>query len=185
MRGVIFTEFTCFLEDRIGLDALTRAIEATDLKSGGAYTSVGSYPYAELEALVVTLVNQSEDIAAPQILWDFGYWLAGRFSTAYKHFFDPHDNAIDLLKSVDGHIHVEVRKLDPDAVPPRVILTSTGPKQYMMQYESHRPLAQLALGLTQGAIDAYGQQWTVSDVAASDGGKQMTLTLTPKEDARG
>jgi len=177
MRGIIFTEFARFVEDRLGLVALDAALTAADLPSGGAYTSVGSYPYSELEALLAILVRQHEALRTNDALRDYGLWLADRFQTLYQDFFTPHDNAIDFLASIDGHIHTEVRKLDPEAVPPQVIVTPVDGGRYRLSYRSHRPLAWVAIGLTQGALNAYGGHWDIVDMAMTDAGKSMSMYL--------
>lgn len=182
MRGIIFTEFTTFVEEQMGLDALDIAIEVTDLPSGGAYTSVGSYPYAELEALLGTLVAQNPSLEVDSALRSFGKWLAGRFRETYSAFFAPHDNALDFLASIDGHIHTEVRKLDPDAVPPKVVIEKVNTNQYRLDYASHRPLAWVAVGLTEGSLKAYGGDWQIGEITQADEGKIMTLMLDRMDD---
>ena len=161
----------------MGLESLDHAIKAADLPSGGAFTAVESYPYSELEALLAALLQQNTSWQADTILQEFGLWLAKRFKTAYAGYFDGHDNAIDFLDSVDNHIHVEVRKLNPDAVPPKVRMERVEPDVYRLTYQSHRPLAQLAMGLTQGCLMAYGDRWEIDTVHTQDEGHSMVLLL--------
>lgn len=177
MRGVIFTEFSAFVEEVLGLDALEQALNRADLLSGGAYTAVGSYPYSELERILGALLEQQPTLTLDGALYDFGYWLAGRFRTTYAPFFEPHSDPIAFLKSVDGHIHQEVRKLNPDAVPPKVVVERMASDRYRLSYQSHRPLARLARGLTEGSIAAFGGGWSVEDESIGKDGREMSVTL--------
>ena len=47
MKGLVFISFIEFLELRLGVPALEQLLASTELASGGAYTSVGSYEDAE------------------------------------------------------------------------------------------------------------------------------------------
>lgn len=179
MRGIMFTEFTAFAEEKFGLVACQKVLDQAALSTDGSYTNVGNYPYSDLEAIVVTLVDMVDDLDAEQLLFDFGYWLAGRFRTSYASFFEEHDNALSFLASIDDHIHVEVRKLYPDSVPPRVFLTKESDDRYVLRYESHRPLAAVALGLTQGSLDAFGGVWRIVEKQVASAGNEMTLALVP------
>lgn len=178
MRGIIFTEFTTFAEEAFGMVAVQDALDRCDLASGGGYTAVGNYPYAELEAILTALLAAHPDVDAEKALYDFGFWLAGRFKTLYASFFAPHDNAMSFLDSIDGHIHTEVRKLHPDAVPPQVLLARETDGRYHLTYQSHRPLAAVAIGLTAGSLAAFGGDWTITASETTEGGRAMTLIMT-------
>jgi len=177
MRGIIYTEFLEFAEQLFGIVAVEKAITTADLPSGGAYSSVGNYPYAELETLLGVIAEQQSIEDIPGALQAFGNWLAGRFKVQYASFFEGHDDAISFLSSIDNHIHVEVRKLYPDAVPPRVEILPSGPDKVQLSYQSHRPLAHVAIGLTQGSLQAFGGVWEIADQTMDCNQQQMTLIL--------
>ena len=117
MKGMVFTELLSFVEQIHGADAVDDLIDACDLPSGGAYTAVGTYDHAEMQALVAALSRQSK---TPQneLLEVFGEHLIGRFRISFPDFFKAAPTLFEFLESIDRRIHVEVRKLYPDAESP-------------------------------------------------------------------
>ncbi len=180
MRGILFTEFAEFVEKNLGLPALQRALDEAELPSDGVYTAVGNYPYKEMEAILSRILANGPNLSAEKLLYDFGKWLAITFQEKYADFFDGHD-AISFLATIDNHIHQEVRKLYPDAVPPSVILSKVSETEYILAYESHRPLATVAKGLAVGSVEAYGGKWDIQVDEAGDDSKSMMMRLTPKK----
>src|SRR6266540_2882152 len=114
MKGMIFTEFLEMVEDHFSPEVADRIIEACHLPSGGAYTAVGTYDHHEMVQLVTELSRES-GIAVPALLHLFGKHLFGRFVANYPQFFEGIDSAFDFLEKIHSYIHVEVRKLYPDA----------------------------------------------------------------------
>ena len=51
MKGMVFTEFLDFVGETFGGDMVDDIIEVSELPSGGAYTSVGTYSHGEMAAL--------------------------------------------------------------------------------------------------------------------------------------
>ena len=180
MRGLLFTEFLSFAEGVFEIDVLEDAIEAADLPSGGAYASTGHYPYQELVDIIAHLPMDSVG-GVEAGMQAFGQWLAGRFKSSYRHFFERHTDAISFLDSIDDHIHVEVRKLYPQAVPPRVKINQVDSETVLVSYESHRPFATVALGLTIGSLEAYGGHWAVYSTAMANDQKACQITLKKKQ----
>jgi len=55
MKGIVFNEFIEMVEDKFGEDMVDDIIDESDLPSGGAYTTVGTYDHGELVTMVVKL----------------------------------------------------------------------------------------------------------------------------------
>lgn len=156
MKGIVFTEFMEMVEERFGLQTLDRIILQTQLDNEGAYTSVGTYDHQELVQLVGAL-SEATGVPVPELIKAFGQHLFGRFSLAYPKLFEGVDSAFAFLRSIELYIHVEVRKLYPDAELPSFTYESQGPDQLVMLYQSRRPFADLAEGLILGCIAHYGE----------------------------
>lgn len=156
MKGVVFTEFLELVEDQFGLEMVDGIISDAKLENDGAYTAVGTYHHAELVRLVVALEKHSQ-IAIPDLLKTFGKHLFQRFSETYPILFDGIDNAFDFLAGVHGHIHVEVRKLYPEAELPDISAEKTDQNTLKLHYKSSRPFADFAEGLVRGCIEYYGE----------------------------
>jgi hypothetical protein len=146
MKGVVFTELLGMVEERYGFDLADELIETSDLRSRGAYTAVGTYDHRELQMLVVNLARLTGK-PAPELLHDFGGHLLSRFATQFPHFFAATSNLFDFVDGVDRHIHVEVRKLYPDAELPSFRTLHRDQVRMELEYRSCRPFAALAEGL--------------------------------------
>lgn len=156
MKGVVFTEFIEMVEGRFGLAMVDRIIEAAQLPSSGVYTAVGTYDYMEMVHLVNAL---SAATGAPQtdLVKAFGRHLFERFSVAYPSVFAGVTSTFEFLLSIERHIHVEVRKLYPDAELPSFSYEEVSAERLVMVYHSRRPFADLAEGLIQGCIAHYAE----------------------------
>lgn len=155
MKGIVFTEFLEMVEERFSLETADQIIEESDLPSGGAYTSVGTYDHREMVRLVSAL-SRHTGIAVPDLLKAFGEHLFGRFHEGYPHFFEGVTSALDFLKTIENVIHVEVLKLYPDAELPRFDCVSEEPGRLVLIYRSARHLEDLAEGLMVGCGRHFG-----------------------------
>lgn len=156
MKGIVFTEFMEMVEDRFGLHTLDRIILQAQLDNDGAYTSVGTYDHQELVQLVVAL-SEATGVPVADLIKVFGQHLFGRFVLSYPRLFEGVDSAFAFLRSIEHYIHVEVRKLYPDAELPSFTYESQEADQLVMLYQSRRPFADLAEGLILGCIEHYGE----------------------------
>lgn len=154
MKGVVFTEFMELVESRMGLDMLDRIITEAELPNDGAYTSVGTYDHAELVRLVMALSNAT-GMPIPALIHLFGQHLFQRFSESYPVLFQDAHGVFDFLSHIDDVIHVEVRKLYPDAELPSLPCTRLSPNELELLYSSPRGFADLAAGLIDGCIAHY------------------------------
>ena len=83
-------------------------------------------------------------------------------TVVFPSFFNDCKHPLDFLAGVDGYVHVEVRKLYPDAELPRFHCTRTGPDTLIMDYYSGRHLEDLAEGLIVGTLRYYGSSGNVT-----------------------
>jgi hypothetical protein len=167
MKGIVFTEFLDFVAAQFSEDLVDDIIADCSLQSGGAYTSVGTYDHREMQALVAALAQHTQH-SAPQLLSAFGRHLCGQFSKSHPDFFARTAGLFDFLESVQQHIHVEVRKLYPDAELPSFETHARAQELLELNYRSCRPLAALAEGLILGASDHYREPVTVAQKSQTD-----------------
>jgi len=137
VKGVIFTEFSDMVEEKFSADMLDKIIDASDLPSGGSYTSVGTYDHSEIVALV-TALSQETEISAVDLIHTFCGHLFERFTQMYPVFFENQTSAFDFLDKVDSYIHVEVKKLYPDAELPRISCEKTSDQSMNLMYHTSR-----------------------------------------------
>ena len=161
MKGMVFTEFFDMVETRFGANMIDDIIDDCTLETGGAYTSVGTYNHNELLALVGALGKKTKT-PVKDLVQIYGHHLFLRFHAMMPHFFYGKTNVFEFLKSVHGYIHVEVKKLYPDAQLPEFQTEMIDDKTLMMIYRSRCPFADFASGLINGCIDFYKENITVT-----------------------
>lgn len=173
MKGIVFTEFANMVEEGFGMDMMDDLIDETDPESGGSYTTVGTYNHQELVAMVVALSNKT-GTEVPRLINAFGHHLAKVFAEKFPDFFAEVDNTVDFLKKIDNHIHVEVRKLYPDAELPKFSFDDSDPDIFKLVYESERAFADLAQGLIEGTSQHYGEKFDLERTDSESGQQNIT-----------
>ena len=161
MKGIVFSEFNEMVEESFSPEILDRIIMRANLPSGGAYTAVGTYDHVEILSLVGCL-SEETGVPAGDLVRAFGRHLAARFSTLYPGFFEGVADTFEFLETIESHVHVEVRKLYPDAELPAFRTERTTERSMDMLYESRRPFADLAEGLIVGCGTHFGDEITIS-----------------------
>ena len=169
MKGIVFTQLIEMVEKDLGLDIADRMITQAHTANNGAYTSVGTYDHRELIQLVISLAQET-GIPVPELVRVFGKHLFKSFVRLYPQFFLRVNSAVDFLPSIETYIHVEVRKLYPDAELPS-FHSERRPEGLMLTYQSKRPFADLAEGLILAAIDHFGDKISLQriDLGTCDG----------------
>lgn len=168
MKGIVFSEFMDMVEEKFGLELLDDLVESSELPSGGSYTAVGTYPSSEMVQLVLRLSELSE-IPVPKLLNAFGHHLFKTFHRNYPGFFAEVKHPFDLLEQIDNHIHVEVKKLYPDAELPR-FETERHSDSMTMIYRSERKMSDLAIGLIEAAANHFNEPLKIErELLAEDG----------------
>lgn len=162
MKGIVFTEFAEMVEATFGEDMFDDILDAVQPASEGAYTSVGTYDHQELVDMVVELSKQT-DTPVPTLVHAFGLHLGKVFSEKFTTFFIEAGNTISFLEAIDNHIHVEVRKLYPDAELPVFSFehVSSPTEHFALHYQSTRGFADLALGLIESTASFFGERFNI------------------------
>jgi Haem-NO-binding len=175
MKGIVFTELLDMVGQMKSEDFVDELIETCDLASGGSYTAVGTYPHQEAVTIVMRL---SEMTGSPpgDLLRIFGNHLFGRFAVLYPVFFESVDNAIDFLAQIEDVIHVEVRKLYPDAELPSFDAYRPEDGKLDLTYRSDRHMGDLAEGLISGCVAHFGIPHSVERSDAADGSILFRVT---------
>ncbi|WP_199104314.1 heme NO-binding domain-containing protein [Aquitalea sp. ASV11] len=176
MKGVVFTEFMEMVEARFSADMVDDIIDDAQIKSGGAYTAVGSYPFAEMVALV-TALSQRSGLEPQVLIYTFGHYLFGRFAQLYPYSIQGCNNAFMVLSNIEKHIHQEVHKLYPDAQLPHIEVLSSDERCLTLLYRSPRCLASLATGLIQGALDHFSEQGRITAEPLNADGSEVRFVV--------
>lgn len=177
MKGVVFTEFMDMVEAGFSIETCEHLIEGSELPSKGIYTSVGTYDHKEM-AILVTNLSALVGIPAPELLKKFGQHLFKRFVTTFPAFFKGIASTFEFLPRVDSYVHLEVKKLYPDAELPTFSCAFPHTGQLNMTYRSIRNLSDLAEGLILGCIDHFGEQLVVARESLQENPPAVLFTIS-------
>lgn len=156
MKGLVFTEFLKMVEETFSLDVVDKIIDAANLPNRGAYTSIGTYDYHELLSMV-THLSQLTGISVPELEMAYGKYLFKSLLSHHKDIVVNAGSCFKFLTFVNDHIHIEVKKLYPDAELPSFSYQMITPNKLILEYHSARPFADLAQGLILGCADYFGE----------------------------
>jgi hypothetical protein len=158
MKGMIFTEFLEMVEDQFGLKIKDQLLQQAP--HGGVYTATGNYDHREIVGMVIQLA-ESSGIPVADLLRAFGGHVFKMFVSHYGAFFAEAKTALQFLSSIESYIHVEVRKLYPDAELPTFIYLPAPEGSLVMEYESPRPLGAFAEGLVRATLAHYPENMSI------------------------
>ncbi len=154
MKGIIFNLLEEVVIHRHGDAAWDGLLDQAGVD--GAYTSLGSYPDAELEALLgaaATVLHVQPD----ECLRWFGREAMPLLAERYPAFFTAHNTTLPFVLSVNSIIHPEVRKIHPGAQCPTFRFEHGTDGALYMGYRSPRRMCSLAQGFIEGAADHFGE----------------------------
>jgi len=183
MKGMVFTEFLEMVEDKFSPEMADRIIEQADLPSGGVYTTVGIYDHTEMIELVSHLSRET-GIDANELVQAFGRYLFNRFYVMFPAYFENVPSSFHFMNRIEDYIHVEVRKLYPEAELPSFVCDNSEPGCLRLTYQSTRPFASLAEGLIRGCVAHYGEAADIEVEDLSGGAGTAARFIITRRDAR-
>ncbi|WP_425076750.1 heme NO-binding domain-containing protein [Psychroserpens sp. S379A] len=146
MKGIIFTEFLELVEEKFGLAMVDKIITQSNLESEGIYTAVGTYEFSEMLQLISHL-SENTDIAVDDLLMVYSEHLFKALIKTHPNLVEHYKDPMNLLSSIENHIHVEVQKIYPDAQLPTFELEQKTDDKMVMVYKSDKALYMLGKGL--------------------------------------
>ncbi|MEN9897098.1 MAG: hypothetical protein RLZZ66_747 [Pseudomonadota bacterium] len=174
MLGRIFTEFFTLVEAEFGEDMLDDIIEDAKLPNEGAYTAVGNYDDLELIRLVMALSARTH-IAVPDLVKTFGTFIFERLMLIYPKMTENISDLFVFLLGIDSVVHVEVKKLYPNASLPK-FHSSIQEDTLIMVYQSDKNLPDLAEGLIIGAGRYFSENLMINRRLLDDGSTEFRIT---------
>ncbi|WP_320820950.1 heme NO-binding domain-containing protein [Thalassolituus sp.] len=159
MKGIVFDILRDMVEESYGLEGWNSILEKSG--SNGLYISTESYKDDELFSLVGA-ASEITGIAVNDLVFKFGEYMVSQFYSRFPIFFDRSKGLIDFLLSIDRIVHLEVRKLYPDANLPSFNYQKGDDSSLTMIYRSERKLCRLAEGLISGSAKFFNQTYTMN-----------------------
>lgn len=174
MKGMVFTELFELIEEKFGYDRLDDVIDASKLENNGSYAATGNYPFDELVRIVTSLSEQT-GIEVAALLEVYGEYLFPKLLKVIPSL-EKTTDILSFVESVEDHIHVQVKKLYPDADLPTFEVVSFNEKELKFNYVSSKNIPQLAKGLIVGASKYFEQNVNVDFIDTNDGKFLFTVT---------
>lgn len=146
MKGIVFTEFLDLVEDKFGLEMVDKIITQSELESEGVYTAIGTYRFSEMLQLLQNL-SANTGVSTDDLLLVYAEHFFSVLEDSYPGLLATYKDPIEMLASIENHIHVEVQKIYPDAELPTFIVAEKTENSLIMIYKSSRAMHHFGLGL--------------------------------------
>ncbi len=160
MKGIVFTEFLDLVEDKFGLEMVDKIIQQSQLESNGIYTSVGTYKFSEMLQLLQHL-SENTNISIDDLLLVYAEHFFSVLETSYPGLIATYKDPIEMLASIENHIHIEVRKIYPDAELPTFEVLNKTDNSLIMIYKSSRAMHHFGLGLMNKTFEHFNSTATI------------------------
>ncbi|PSU34938.1 heme NO-binding domain-containing protein [Photobacterium lutimaris] len=177
MKGIIFTEFLDIVESRFGLDVCQQMLD--DAGVDGIYTTVGSYDHRILVKMIVCL-SKITDISSEALQEVYGEALFVRLLSTMPMMdnWELPTGTFSFIEQVERHIHIEVKKLYPNANPPQFDFISKTSAQMILDYISARCFSHVCLGLIRGCVHHFNENMDIEMEPVSQDQSHVRFTLT-------
>jgi Haem-NO-binding len=179
MKGIIFNLAEEVVTAEHGADTWDVLLDNAGLE--GAYTSLGSYPDAELNRLVAAASDELGATPA-EVVRGLGHSALPLLAERYPGFFEGH-TCRSFLLTLNDIVHPEVRKLYPGADVPDFTFGGDSDDVLEIGYASPRRLCALAEGFVLGAADHFGETVSVEQTECLLRGDDRCLLVCRFESA--
>lgn len=159
MKGIIFNVVETAVTKLHGADAWDDILDHAGV--GGSYTALGTYPDSELMRIAGSACELTSADPA-DLMRILGRAILPDLAASVGDLVNYDGTAFEFLAIIDDVIHVEVRKLYPDAATPSVTTRKLDERSIEVTYGSSRGLWALAEGLILGAGDLFDEPLQVT-----------------------
>lgn len=154
MKGVIFNITENFITDKFGEDKLDEILESCKLETTTPFVGPGTYPDSDLMQIVAK-ASEILKIEPGELVKQLGQYAFFKLAERFPEYVTPYSHPKDFLKTVDGMIHVEVKKLYTDTQLPTFVYSEPSPNELTITYYSKRKLYAFMEGLINGVAEYF------------------------------
>lgn len=176
MKGIVFTEFLDLVEIKFGLEMVDRIISESQLSSEGIYTAVGTYSFSEMLQLLKNLSGHTK-ISVDNLLLIYGEHFFSIIKTSYSGLLASYKDPIEMLSSIENHIHVEVKKIYPQAELPTFIVEKKDANSLTMLYKSSRAMHHFGLGLMNKTFEHFNTTANIELQKVKEDGTEVRFVI--------
>mgnify|MGYP001310176391 FL=1 len=176
MKGIVFTVLLELVEDRFGLETVDHIITNSELESNGIYTSIGSYSFSELSQLLQHL-SESTQISVDNLLLLLGEHFFDVAEKSYPELMSSYKNPIEMISSIENHIHIEVKRIYPDADLPTFKVIEKTENLLIIDYKSSRAMCYFSLGLMNKTFEFFNSTATIELEKIKEDGTEVRFVI--------
>ncbi|WP_417786479.1 heme NO-binding domain-containing protein [Tenacibaculum sp.] len=176
MKGIVFTEFLDLVEDKFGIEMVDKIIEQSELDSDGVYTAIGTYKFSEMLQLLQNLSNNT-GISTDDLLLVYAEHFFLVLEDSYPGILATYKDPIEMLSSIEDHIHVEVKKIYPDAELPTFLVEEKSENSLVLLYKSSRAMHHFGLGLMNKTFEHFNSSAEIVLEKIKDDGTEVRFII--------
>ena len=178
MKGIIFVKLNQFVDELWGDEFWDELLQDAELPSDGIYTSVATYDDAELFTLV-GLIMEKKGLTGQQAQMAFGQWMFKQLLEAAPPEAHKFTDVFSFLYGVQDVIHVEAKKLKPEAILPEFEFIEETENSLSFHYLSPRKMCYFCEGIIEGLADHTGQKVAIEQTECEhEGDARCVIKVT-------
>ena len=176
MKGIVFTEFLDLVEDKFGIEMVDNIIANAKLESEGVYTSIGTYSFSEMLQLLQNLSNNT-GVSIDNLLLIYAEHFFSVIEESYPGLLATYKDPIEMISSIENHIHVEVRKIYPDAELPTFVVEDKTENSLVLIYTSSRAMHHFGLGLMNKTFEHFNSTAEITLEKIKEDGTEVRFII--------
>lgn len=175
MHGIIFLELNKYVTSKLGPEAWDKLITESNL-GARTYEVIADYPDSEVVSLVTT-ASRITGIPIPEILEDFGEFIAPDLLQMYGNLIHPNWKTLDVIENTESQIHTVVRANNRYAHPPDLKTVRTSEDEVTIHYSSQRKMCDVAKGIVKGLAKHYHENISILESTCMHKGDSICTIL--------
>jgi hypothetical protein len=160
MNGIVFTEFLKLVKDKFELDWVDRNISKFKRASNKVHTASVVYSFTEMLTLLQNL-NQYTSISINNLCSVCGEYIFSVIQGSYPILLSTCNGPVEMLSSIEKHIHMEVKKVCSGSALPGSILEKKENNSVTILYKSSRVMHHFGSGLMNKTFEPFNSTATI------------------------
>ena len=158
------------------METVDEIIEKSELKTDGVYTSIGTYAFSDMLQLLQNLSEKTK-ITIDELLLIYGEHFFSVLEKSYPELLGTYKDPIEMISSIENHIHVEVRKIYPDAELPTFEVIEKKENSLVMIYRSSRAMHHFGLGLMNKTFEHFNSTASIQLEKVKENGTEVKFII--------
>lgn len=151
---MVFNIAEKYIIEHYGEDTFDDILDVCELETKEPFVGPGTYPDADLIEIVIKS-SAKLGMSVPDFLKELGRYSFGKLRDRHPEFVTPFNHPKPFLKTVEGVIHVEVKKLIQGVSLPTFQYQDPAEDELIITYYSKRKLYPFMEGLINGVADHF------------------------------